>query len=174
MKIPEEIFTKIKNRLWAQADRDDWISLSDQQKSGFYEQWSTAKEVGVLLARFMEPAQVRVYLKDTIMKPYARERTSDAVPVLKAVGLNGDELSIKNYVKPHGRQLFDKRVVSWGQARDWKAILFAVYERAYRSLGKPHAVVLFRATGKMAQPSERKLVEDLRKRLGIEKIIWVD
>ena len=117
---------------------------------------------------------MRVYLKDTIMKPYARERTRDAVPALKAVGLLGDELSIKDYEKPHGRLLFDKRVVCWGQAQDWKAVLVAVYERAYRTLWKPYAAILSRGVGKMAQPSERALVEDFAKRLGIERIVWLD
>ena len=69
MKIPEEVFDRIKTRLWGQADRDGWMSLSDPQKSGLYEQWSTDKEVGAVLGQFMDKAQVRVYLKDSIMKP---------------------------------------------------------------------------------------------------------
>ena len=57
MKTPEEIFKKIKARLWAQADSDGWMSLSDQQKSGFYEQWSTDKDIGLVLCQFMEQAK---------------------------------------------------------------------------------------------------------------------
>lgn len=174
MKIPEEIFKKIKERLWRLADQDSWMSLGAQQKSAFYEHWSRDKEVGAVLSQFMDPAEVRVYIKDTMMKPYARERTSNAAPVLVAAGLMGDELSIEDFEKPHGRMLFDHRVVCWGQAQDWKAVLLAVYERAYRHMGKPFAAVLSRPVGKMAQPNERQLVEDLGKRLGIEKIVWMD
>ena len=88
--------------------------------------------------------------------------------------MSGDEISIKEFVKPHGRRLFDKRVVCWGQARDWKAVLLAVYERAYRDVGKPYAAILSRGVGKMAQPNERALVQDLATRLGIEKVVWMD
>ena len=174
MRVPEEIFNKIKNRLWTRADQDGWISLGDQQKSAFYEHWSTDKSVGEVLERFMDKAQIRVYLKDTVMKPYTRERTSDASPMLKAVGLDGEELSIRDYVKPHGRQLFDRRVICWGDAKHWKPVLLATFERAYRDMGKPYAVVLSRAVGKMAQASERELVQNLAKKLEIECVIWRD
>ena len=174
MKIPEEVFKKIKDRLWAQADKDGWMSLSDPERTAFYEHWSTDKQVGTVLGRFMDAAQVRVYLKDTIMKPYPRERTSNAAPILEALGLSDSELSIKEYKKPHGRMLFDKRVVSWGEADNWKSVLLAVYERAYRDVGRPYAAVLLRGVGKMAQPDERALVEDLAKRLEIERVVWPD
>jgi hypothetical protein len=80
----------------------------------------------------------------------------------------------EDYIKPHGRLLFDRRVVCWGLAKDWKAVLLAAYERAYRNLGKPYAAVLLRGVGKMAQPSERRMVEDLAGRLGIEKVVWLE
>lgn len=174
MKIPDEIFAKIKARLWAQADRDGWMSLGAQQKSAFYEHWSREKEVGVVLESFMDKADVRVYIKDTIMKPYPRARTSNAAPVMQALGLSATELSIKEFEKPHGLLLFNHRIICWGQAKEWKGVLLAVWERAYRESGKTFAAVLFRPVGKMAQPSERAIVEALAKDLGIERIVWAD
>lgn len=174
MKIPEDIFNRVKDSLWGQADRDSWISLSDQVKSGMYEQWSTDSQVGGVLSQFMDKAAIRVYLKDTIMKPYVRDRTSNGSEIMKALGISVDDIAIQDFEKPHGRFLFSKRVVCWGQARDWKAILLAVYERAYRNTGEPYAAVLSRGVGKMAQPYERSLVSDLAKRLGIKKIVWTD
>jgi hypothetical protein len=38
----------------------------------------------------------------------------------------------------------------------------------------PYAAVLLRGVGKMAQPSERQMVEDLAGRLSIEKVVWLD
>jgi hypothetical protein len=139
-----------------------------------YEQWIAEEDVGGVLIRFLDKANIRVYLKDTVMKPYVRERTKEAKPILWAVGLTGDEVVTEDYIKPHGRLLFDPRVVCWGLAKDWKAVLLAAYERAYRNLGKPYAAVLLRGVGKMAQPSERRMVEDLAGRLGIEKVVWLD
>jgi hypothetical protein len=174
MKIPEGLYANIRDRLWAQGDQRGWLSLSDAQKSALYEQWIAEEEVGGVLSRFLDKANIRVYLKDTVMKPYVRERTKEAKPVLRAAGLTGDEVATQEYIKPHGRLLFDRRVVCWGLAKDWKAVLLAAYERAYRNLGKPYAAVLLRGVGKMAQPSERQMVEDLAGRLSIEKVVWLD
>jgi hypothetical protein len=174
MKIPEQLFANIRDRLWTQGDQKGWLSLSDTQKSALYEQWIADEEVGGVLSRFLDKANIRVYLKDTVMKPYVRERTKEAKPILRAVGLTGDEVVAEDYIKPHGRLLFDRRVVCWGLAKDWKSVLLAAYERAYRNLGKPYAAVLLRSVGKMAQPSEQRMVEDLASRLGIEKVVWFD
>jgi hypothetical protein len=81
---------------------------------------------------------------------------------------------MEDYIKPHGRVLSDRRVVCWGLAKHWKPILLAAYERAYRHVGRPFAVVLLRGVGRMAQPSERRMVEDLAGRLGIEKVVWLE
>jgi hypothetical protein len=172
MKIPEKLSARIKKKLWDKADQDDWLTLSDLQKTSFYEHWSTDGEVGGVLSQYLNPAQIRVYLKDTIMKPYARQRTSDEAPILRAAGLKGDELSIKSFEKPHGRLLFDKKVVCWGPAQHWKSVILAVYERSYHEMGEPHAAVLVRAVGKMAQPTERAMVEALAVKIGIAKVIW--
>jgi hypothetical protein len=174
MKVPEQLYAKIRDRLWAEGDQKGWLSMSDNQKSTLYEQWIADEQVGGVLSRFLEKANIRVYLKDTVMKPYARERTKEAKPILKAVGLTGDELVMRDYIKPHGRAFSDRRVVCWGLAKHWKAVLLATYERAYRNAGNPFAIVLLRGVGKMAQPSERRMVEDLAARLSIEKVVWLD
>ncbi len=174
-KIPEKVSITIRDRLWKQADEAGWTTLTSQQKTAFYEEWSKAPGVGNVLEAYLDGKSVRVYIKDVIMKPYGRARIKDPVGILKLLNISPTARFREQFVKPHGRILDDGKTIAWGQARDWKSILFAVYERAFRApRATPHAVILMNPDGKMHQPFERKLVEDAAKRLGISLVLWPD
>ncbi len=174
MRVPTQIFEQIRKRLWAQADEDDWRTLNDAQKTAFYEQWVRDEQVGEVLSRYVDAAQVRVYLKDTVMKPYGRERSKDPSPVLRKLGIAQDEFPTEEFIKPHGRLFHDDRVVCWGPARNWKDVIMAVYERAKRQGKRPYAAVLMRASGATNQSAEREIIADYAQRLGIERLEWLD
>ncbi len=79
------------------------------------------------------------------------------------------------YEKPHGQRLADGRVICWGKAEDWKAILMALHERTYSRRGiKPFGVVLSQASGRFQDSHTRSLVEDAARKIGIEKVVWLD
>lgn len=175
MKVPDPTVEKIKRKLWEIADERSWSALSDQEKSFLYEEWIKDKEIGGVLSRYVDPRNVRVYLKDTIMKPYGRERIRDFTPIIKRLGLSEDIQVIETYIKPHGRRLSDGRVICWGLARDWKAILFAVFERAYVvKKGVPFCAVIMSPSGKLQQPIYREMVETAGEKMGIERLEWCD
>jgi hypothetical protein len=175
MKIPDKISLGVRDRLWGLADRIGWATLSDSQKSAFYEQWIQDDDVGQILARYMRPQNIRVYVKDTILKPYGRERIKEVSPILSLLGLPQDMGIVREYIKPHGRLLCDDRIICWGHARDWKAVIVSVFERAWRiPKGKAYAAILMYSSGKMMQPNERRLVSDASQYLGIERLIWRD
>lgn len=174
MRVPAQVFEQIKARLWAQADEDDWITLNGAEKSGFYTQWVKDENVGGVLLRYGDAQEVRVYIKDTVMKPYVRERSKDAGPILRKLGMPPNDLPNEEYVKPHGRLFFDGRVVCWGQAKNWKDVIIAVYERAKRQGKRPYAAVLLNAAGVTKQTEERELIADFAKRLGLERPVeWL-
>lgn len=173
MKIPDATFRRIRDTLWGIADRLNWPTLSDPDKSALYEQWIRDAEVGGVLSRYLDTGNVRVYIKDTIMKPYGRERIKHFAPVLRLLALPLDSKSVEEYIKPHGRRLPDGRVICWGLARDWKAITLAVFERAFLvSNGRPYAAVLMYPSGKYQQPNVRNMIEQASRRLGIETLLW--
>jgi hypothetical protein len=174
-KIPQKISTMIRDRLWKQADEAGWTTLTLQQKTALYEEWSKAPGVGNLLEGYLDGRSVRVYIKDVIMKPYGRARIQDAASILTLLQIPFTDQYRAQFVKPHGRILSDGRTIAWGLAKDWKAIVLAVFERAFRAQGaKPYAVVLMNPDGKMRQPSEHKLVEEVAKRLDIAVVQWQD
>jgi len=175
MKVPDAAFERIKVRLWGVADGLNWPTLSDQQKSALYEEWIRDDEIGGVLSRYLDPANVRVYLKDTIMKPYGRERIRDFPPILRILGLPEDSRVVETYIKPHGRRLVDGKVICWGLSRDWKTILFAVFERAYRApSGTPFAAVIMFATGKCQQRGYQLMIETAAEKMGITRLVWFD
>ena len=144
MKIPIAVFRGIQERIWAEADQKGWQTLADHQKSTMYENWIRDPLVGGKISQYMSAGNVRVHIKDTIMKPYGRERTKEFAPILKMLDLPESSKSIEDYVKPHGRRLEDGKVICWCLARHWENVLIAVYERAYLvQRAVPFCAILF-------------------------------
>lgn len=176
MAVPKEIRDRIQQKIWNKADELDWSRLSDPDRTMWYENWSKDKEVGGTLAHFMDARKVRVYIKDSLLKPYLRNRLEDgAEKALLAVGLGHDAAAIKKtYDKPHGRLLVDGKVVCWGNSRDWKAIVISVFERAYRlESGVPYAAVLIEG-GKTTNAGIREMISTAGNKLGLLHTEWID
>ena len=177
MSVPEEIRNRLKVHLWKVADQIGWMNLPPTQKSQRYEDWSRSQDVGGLLSRFMDRGKVRLYIKDTILKGYAGERCADPERPMRVAGIKADVEVLEEYVKPHGRRFNDGRIISWGRAEDWKAILMALHERAFlcRGVGAlPFAAVLMHADGRFGDPANRLMIQAAGTKLGIEKIVWLD
>lgn len=174
MSVPDHVREKLRTRLWELADEKQWISLSTAEKSASYEAWTRDPSVGGVLSRFISVSDVRLYLKDTLLKDYSRQKHADDTLVLRVLGVDG-EMVTKTYIKPHGRVLADGRVLSWGRSNDWKSILMATYERAYGEPNRrPFGVVLTNACGQYHQTAARTMVESAASKLGIERIVWLD
>ena len=175
MKIPDKTYERIKDKLWGLADDLNWPTLSNPQKSALFEDWLRDDHVGGVLSRYLDTGSVRVYLKDTIMKPYGRERIKDFTPVAKLLGITDDFFVTETYIKPHGVRLGDGKVICWGFSRDWKTILFAAFERAHVvPLGVPFAAVIMFPAGKCQQPRYRQMIEAAAVKLGIKHLEWYD
>lgn len=174
VRIPDPIRRGLRQKLWATADDLDWPRLDWYEKSAKYEDWTRDPEVGGLLANYMDQRQIRVYIKDTIMKGYVRSRQASAARPFSALGIDGEVESAETWERPHGRRLEDGRVVVWGNADDWKLVLTAVHERSWGIPGaRPFAAVLMYSVGKYAEPSVRAMVQDAAEKLKIERLVWL-
>jgi hypothetical protein len=178
VRIPEEVRLGLRQKLWGVADGLDWGRLSLTEKTSQYEAWTRDAAVGGQLGHYMDQRQVRVYIKDTIMKGYRRSRLAapdDAMRVLgfEARGASAVPDIVQDYERPHGRRLKDGRVIAWGEAKDWKAILMSLHERAFEAKNaRPYAAVLFLSAGKFEEDRVRALVQDAATKLGVEKLVW--
>lgn len=178
VRIPDEVRRELRHKLWLVADQLDWGRLSLAEKTAHYEAWTRDSEVGGKLGHYMDQRQVRVYVKDTVMKGYRRSRLSVPDTAMRDLGLvTSDGAGVpeiaQEYERPHGRRLRDGRVLVWGEAKDWKAILMSLHERAFEAKNaRPFAAVLYAAAGKWGEDSVRALVQDAATKLGVEKIVW--
>lgn len=174
MRLPDEVREGVKVRLWALADEVGWIHLSASDKARHYEHWTVDADVGGVLAGYLDKGRIRVYLKDTILKDYTRERHADDSRPLRVCGVPEGSATTEHYIKPHGRRLADGRIVCWGRADDWKLVLLGLFERARNDAGVPFGAVLMKSTGKWADPTTRLLVEDAAQRLGVVRVVWLE
>lgn len=173
MMIPEEIRRSIKSALWNKLDELSWLTMSDGEHSAYYEQWTKAPDIGGKLGHFMDPRAVRVYIKDTLVKDYARENLlGSAEKVLRLLSVDPESSISKRFIKPHGLVLSDQRVICWGKSRDWKHLLLAAFERQ-RSVNpaNPSAVVILE-TGKTIDWTSRELISDAAARLNVSPLRW--
>lgn len=175
MTLPDEIRDEIRDRIWAIADRLGWSQLNDTERSRYYTAWTKDAQIGVRLGHFMDPRRVRVYIKDSLLKPYERTRLADSGhKAMRLLGVAANEAFVESYIKPHGRRLADGRIVCWGKSRDWKSILMTIFERTRRIARARAAGVVLIETGKTTTESDRILIRDAARRLGVDRLEWID
>ena len=175
MKIPESIRSDILVRLWAAADSLRWSTLSDGDRAKHYELWTRDPTIGGQLGHFMDPRKVRVYIKDSLVKPYERARLSLLESdVWRLLSFPDPGQPVERYIKPHGRRLVDGKIVCWGNSRDWKLILMAVFERSHSRPGSDAFGAAFLESGRTADEHQRGLVREAASRLGIQNVVWMD
>ena len=175
MSVPKKVREMLRARVWKAADDAMWDSITNADKANRYDQWTDDPQVGGVLGRYIDKGQVRVYLKDTLLKDYAQEKLADAARPLRVLRIPDTTEVASEHRKPHGRTLVDGRVICWGRADDWRLILLALHERTYCRKGlRPYAAVLMRAMGRFHDESFRDMVNDAGKKLGIEQLVWLD
>lgn len=173
MSLPASVRREVKAYLWSEADRLNWSTLSASDKSRYYSVWTETESIGGRLAQYMDPRKVRVYIKDTLLKSYAREVSANPVRVFRVLGIDEKAPLAATFIKPHGCQLDDGRQIAWSKASDWKATLMALHERTFDG-GQPYAAVLTEAAAKFSLASQRAVVESAASKLGVERVVWLD
>lgn len=174
MSIPDDIRGNLRAQLWAEADTIGWSDLSGSDKSRRYDDWVVREDVGGVLGRYMDARAVRVYIKDTVMKSYASQQSESHERPFRVLGVEPEAEVVEDYVKPHGRRLADGRIVSWGKASNWKAILMAQFERCRNGDYTSGGVVLSGACGRYQSAAFRALVEDAAGRLATGRVAWLE
>lgn len=172
--LPPAVKREIQSRLWQRAAAMDWESMTVIERAKQYALWVSDPEIGGVLAAYMDARRVHPYLKDTLMKPFARANVSDAGRALCALGLPVGAPALERYERPHGVRLQQRGVVCWGKADDWKLVLMAAHERAFVKRSAIAGVVLLPPLARFIRAQTREVVEDAGRKLGIAHIAWYD
>jgi hypothetical protein len=175
MRLPDDVRDRLRERIWSAADELGWSALNDTERSRRYEQWTRDPEIGGTLAHYMDPRKVRVYIKDSLLKPYERARLSGTErEILGRLGIPADCEVATRYIKPHGILFADGKIVSWGNSRDWKLVLMAMFERAASQKDSLSFGAVLHESGKTSATASRVIVREAARRLGIERMEWID
>lgn len=172
--LPTAVKREVQTKLWSRAEAMGWESMTVIQRAKQYALWVSDPEIGAVLAGYMDARRVHPYLKDTLMKPYARANVSDAGRALTALGLVGTGSVVEKYERPHGVRLQSEGVVCWGKADDWKLVLMAAHERAFARHAAIAGVVLLPPLSRFIQQQARAVVEDAAEKLGMARVAWHD
>lgn len=173
--LPKNVRDRMIQHISSAADSLNWSQLSDQQRASWYENWAKDKEIGGVLAHYMDARKVRVYIKDSLLKPYMSQRLEKrAEHVLDMAGIVFDaRIKVRSFRKPQGLQLTDGTIICWGNARDWKTIIFAAFERSWGSLLVKKSVVVLLGSSVVDEVTKR-MAEEAATRLKVDKPIWSD
>lgn len=173
MKIPNDVRLAIQEKLWKAADEAGFLGLPDLSKSTCYDNWVSEAEIGGRLIKYMEPHEVRHYLKDAYMKRYARERRNVLAFALEVLAIPADTPVRRRFIKPLGVELRDGRIICWGEAKIWKNVLMALHERGFGVPKAKRAAALLFPHARFQSTESRLVVEDAAKKLGIRKVVWL-
>jgi len=175
MKLPDDVRDRIRDLLWKRATDLGWSGLADTERSLHYAQWTRETAIGGTLAHYMDPRKVRVYIKDSLLKPYERARVSCMEQdILAVLDIDHTVGVVHRYIKPHGTRFIDGQIIAWGNSRDWKLILMAMYERTALNPGTSSFGTVLLESGNTADNSTRILVRGAATRLGIARVEWID
>ena len=113
MNLPDSIREPLREHMWRIADEIDWLALGAAEKTRHYDNWTKDPEVGGVLQRHVPLGEVRVYIKDSLLKDYPRARRADQDKPFRMLGLDANATVTRHFIKPHGRLLADGRIVCW-------------------------------------------------------------
>ena len=175
MTIPDNVRDRIRDLIWSRADDLGWSELPDTERSRHYEQWTRETSIGGTLAHYMDARKVRVYIKDSLLKPYEQARVSGTEQqILQTLGVAADLEVAHRYVKPHGLRFVDGSIVSWGKSRDWKLTVMAMYERVALNPGATAFGMVLLESGRTTDAAARSIIRGAAVRLGIARLEWID
>jgi hypothetical protein len=173
--MPDDVRDRLRSVIWVRADELGWSALTDGERSGHYERWTRDPNIGGTLGHYMDPRKVRVYIKDSLLKPYERARLSGSErQILNSLAVPADSEVGERYIKPHGIRFADGRIVSWGNSRDWKSLTMAMYEREALSPGSLAFAMVLIESGKTVDAAMRAIVREAASRLRIQRVEWID
>lgn len=174
MSIPSDVKNGICAKIWKIADSIGWLGLTNTEKSQYYRNWARADEIGGVLAKYMDVERVHPYIKDSIMKPYAKQKTLSEEDVLRIAGFSSSAHTVVDRnVKPFTLTLSSHDIIAWGRAVDWKIILLSLVERTHGTASKPACVILTSSSGKFSSEDFKGLVRLCAKKLSISNVFFI-
>lgn len=187
MRIPKEVETKVVSRLYADAKKLDWASLTPQQHSTQYTKWVEDPEVGGRLREYLSDSDARVWIKDGPMKEWSRSLSgvgkyaaliegADDIPaklIRKALGeewvVDLESLKTKP-LRVTARKDEDETVLTWAQARDLKHLVWAALTASAEGDAREWVICVVETFTRPTPANEKQAHQRLAKRCGLRLV----
>lgn len=168
-----DIKEKVTRKIHKLADRHQWSRLSINARRKLYEEWTNDPEIGGALSQIIDANRVRVYLKDTVMKNYARTRRPELANLLNTLSIPCGSVT-KKYSKPSALLCDGSSLYTLTVAKEWKTSLMSAFERASEEGDMVRNTVFIseHTVGRFVDASYRALIEAAARRLDIE-VVWL-
>lgn len=168
-----DIKRRVRAEVHARAAAAGWANLGRERRRELYERWSEDPAVGGLLSEVMQPHQVRVYLKDTVLKKYARGARPGLPALLQGMGVRWDEVT-RWYTTPAAMLCDGKALYTLALAKDWKIAVMNAFERRCDAGPLERNLVLLtdHTAGRLVDRDYRGIIEAAGRRLDVD-VHWV-
>lgn len=184
MRIPKDVETKVVTRLYVDATRLDWASLTPQQHSAQYTKWVDEPEVGGRLREYLSSSDARVWIKDGPMKEWSRSLSgvgkyatlidgADDTParlVRKALGegwqVDNDTLRVKP-LRVTARREEAETVLTWAPVSGLKHLVWAALTANSEGDSRDWVLCVVETFTKPTPANEKQAHQRLAKRCGL-------
>ncbi len=168
-----DIKEEVSQRVYDIADEVDWAHLTIPQRQKYYEAWTTDPEIGGKLSQVMDQTRIRVYLKDTVMKNYSRDKRPKLQSLITSMSLPCVRVT-QEFIKPQAVLCDGNKLYTVAAAKEWKIALLSAFERGCEVRNLRENVVFFieHTTGRFVDREYRDLIDSAAKRLEV-KVFWL-
>lgn len=184
MRIPREVEAKVVAKLYSDAKRLDWASMTPQQHSAQYASWVENPEVGGKLKEYLSETDARVWIKDGPMKEWSRALSgvgkyavhiedSDGIPSKLVARVLGPEWVVdEDSIRPKPLRLVAKRgeeeaVVTWSTPRDLKHLVWAALTANANGDVRPWTLCLVETFTRPTPTNEKQAHQRIAERCGL-------
>lgn len=187
MRIPKEVETKVVSRLYADAKKLDWASLTPQQHSAQYTKWVEDPEVGGRLREYLSDSDARVWIKDGPMKEWSRSLSgvgkyaaliegADDIPAKLVRKVLGEEWEVDleslktKPLRVTARKDEDETILTWAQARDLKHLVWAALTASAEGDAREWVICVVETFTRPTPANEKQAHQRLAKRCGLRLV----
>lgn len=186
--IPDDVEAEVVRQLYRKAAELNWTSITDQERTRYYQIWTDEPAIGGRLLPFVLTAQnVRPWIKDGPMKEYVRAtygvgkyaayviKPATPIPTLveKALGAGWvadlNSLTIKPLtvtIRGDVDEELEKRF-TWGPAKDIKHLVWATIEAQANGDPLPRVLCLIDTFVRPVSSAKKVFHLKIGERLGI-------
>lgn len=184
MRIPKDVETKVVARLYEDAKRLDWVSLTPRQHSAQYTKWVDEPEVGGRLREYLSASDARVWIKDGPMKEWSRSLSgvgkyavlvdgADDTParlVSKVLGdgwqVDKDSLRVKP-LRVTARKEEEENVLTWAPVNGLKHLVWAALIASSDGDSRDWVLCIVETFTKPTPSNEKQAHQRLAQRCGL-------